>query len=78
MHEEERQIAESLRLCAKVPIKCDGCVETFEVGCATRLREKAADTIERLIASAEPVEPLRRSDGTGKSEDVFVFELTTE
>ena len=54
--EEGKRVAQSLRLCAKVPIKCDGCVETFTVGCATRLRERAADVIEELIASAETLE----------------------
>lgn len=48
MESKYQKMADSLRHCADVPIKCVHCVETFSVGCATRLRRQAADMIEEL------------------------------
>ena len=64
MENKGKHIAESLRLCANVPIKCDGCIETFGVGCATRLRNQAADMIEELTGELEEA---RRNDSKIKT-----------
>ena len=64
MEDKGKRIAESLRLCAKVPIKCDGCIEAFGVGCATRLRNQAADIIEEM---AGELEEARRNDSKMKT-----------
>lgn len=53
MEKNRKQIAESLRLCSDAPLKCRQCVEVFGIGCASRLRTKAADTIEEMAVELE-------------------------
>lgn len=65
MTDQAKRIAESLRLCSDAPLKCPLCIQTFGIGCATRLRIKAAEMIERLIEDV-------------KSDDVVAFEEKEE
>lgn len=67
MIEEAKRIAASLRRCNKS--ECKQCKIGFRFGCATVLRQEAADMLENMAGKLEE----RATEGQGKSDNVDAF-----
>lgn len=67
MIKEAKRIAASLRRCNKS--ECKQCKIGFRFGCATVLRQEAADMLENMAGKLEE----RATEGRGKSDNVDAF-----